>query len=340
MFRSSSPLSALDSQHSLCRHLPLVSLLSIPQSCEPPPPRSIAASSSTAQAHSTQHTAGSTSAMDQLKETKTDKQQAPASTSASSNSASCSSSSSAASSPSEAQHDQDGLNDISLSTTHPLSTDPLANDNTATAPPTDVLSMETRAEEDTTADGAAMDIDQQQSAESHTTAVNGADSGSTGASTDPARMTDDLASSLSSASLTSLSVSSSSTASPDTAAPSTSTVTAPSANTPAAADTTPAAAASASSSSADTATTTPADSELATFSLDVDEQRIQDCLRLMHTDIKRGEASVRAILKMLQNLQKAPTKPDNRRMRKDVSCQAKLPHTTHAVHCIKGTASC
>ena len=37
----------------------------------------------------------------------------------------------------------------------------------------------------------------------------------------------------------------------------------------------------------------------------------------MHSDVKKGEASVRSILKMLQSLQRAPTKIENRRMRRD-----------------------
>ena len=263
--------------------------------------------------------------MDHVKETKTEAQQAPAATSASSpNSASCSSSSSASSTSHEQQHsDQDGSNDITLPQVHPLPA--------AAAHLTDNNNEQSTMESGAVgADGdssQAMDIEQQpqqpeQQQEvgsggelppSSTTVVPSTVVDLPPASLDPARVTDELASSLSFASLTS----SSNPVFEPAAAPPTATATATDSS---------ASLAISSSSSNSASSSSSAPSDLApSASLSPDEQRIQDCLKQMHCDIKKGEASVRAMLKMLHNLQKAPTKADNRRMRKDVS----QPPNTH-----------
>lgn len=73
---------------------------------------------------------------------------------------------------------------------------------------------------------------------------------------------------------------------------------------------------SASTSESSTTSSDPSIS-ISQQNLDPEELEIQENLKLMHTDVKKGEASTRAVLKLLQNLSKAPSKLENRRLRRD-----------------------
>ena len=277
--------------------------------------------------------------MDHVKETKTDKQQAAGASTASSAS-SCSSSSSASSSSAaqQEQHDVSGDQDVSSDISPPQLPSPDSAHH-ASVGSTGPSLMESSTETDAADTAKPMDIEQPQqhhsgAGEERTATDEGSSSGGTGSehtASDAGRMTDELTSSLSSASLTSSS--SNPTSSPSATSDTTAAAAATSApdSSSSATSSTPSSTPSSPPSPTPSSTAAVATPQLVTAALDEDEQRIQSCLQRMHSDIKKGEASVRAILKMLQNLSKAPNKAENRKMRKDVG-----RHTAHAFCCRNG----